>query len=51
MLLLGIIGEGYHTWKFGDRFFYTNTDGEVGFSDAEIAEIRKVTMSHVICER
>lgn len=46
-----IIGEGFHSWKFGDRFFFTNTDNIAGFTEPQIEEIRsKVTMSSIICD-
>ncbi|XP_076472463.1 chorion peroxidase-like isoform X2 [Babylonia areolata] len=45
-----LMADVFHNLKFGDRFFY-ETQGEKGsFTDEELAEIRKVTLSQIFCQ-
>ena len=45
-----IIASQFARLKRGDRFFYEdNTDPNVAFSEAEVNEVKKVTMSMILC--
>ncbi|BFZ09052.1 hypothetical protein BsWGS_12090 [Bradybaena similaris] len=35
--------------KFGDRFFSDNTETKYGFTDEQLASLKKVTLSQVMC--
>lgn len=35
--------------KFGDRFFYDNNQPNVGFTDAQLSALRRVTLSKLLC--
>ncbi|XP_038066780.1 uncharacterized protein LOC119736842 [Patiria miniata] len=42
-----IFADQFHRLKFGDRFFYLNSDQ---FTTAEINEIKKATMARLLCD-
>ncbi|GFO22804.1 peroxidasin-like [Plakobranchus ocellatus] len=54
----GLVGETFNcliarqmrSLKFGDRYFFTHDRGNQGFSDAQLQEIHKYTLSHFMCE-
>jgi len=45
-----ILGDGFHDWRYGDRFWYENRDDVVGFSLEQIKEIKKTTLSRLVCD-
>lgn len=45
-----IIKEQFKRFKLGDRFFYTNRKSPHPFTDEQINEIKKMTISRFICE-
>ncbi len=47
-----ILGEGFNTWKYGDRFFFRSREQPRPFTAAQIAQImNKVSMTRVICDK
>lgn len=54
----GLVGETFnclmsnvfHNLKYGDRFFYETKGQKGSFTDDELNEIRKVTLSQVLCQ-
>lgn len=45
-----ILADGFHDWKYGDRFYYENNDKLTGFSPSQLREIKKTTMASLICD-
>lgn len=45
-----IIGIQFRQLRKCDRFWYENEDQGVRFTEAQLAEIRKVTLSKILCE-
>ena len=45
-----IIGIQFQKLKRCDRFWYENNAAETRFSEAQLTEIRKMTLSKIICE-
>ncbi|XP_036328588.1 uncharacterized protein LOC118740935 isoform X2 [Rhagoletis pomonella] len=45
-----IIGIQFRQLRKCDRFWYENANSEVRFTEAQLAEIRKVTLAKFICE-
>lgn len=45
-----LIKEQFKRFKLGDQFFYTNRKSPHPFSEKQIDEIRKMTISRLICE-
>lgn len=45
-----ILGDGFHDWKYGDRFWYENQDPLTGFKINQLNEIKKVTLARLICD-
>ncbi|KAE8751415.1 hypothetical protein FOCC_FOCC001989 [Frankliniella occidentalis] len=45
-----VIVQQFKRWKRGDRFFFDLNKREFGFSPAQLQELRKVTMSRLICD-
>jgi len=45
-----IIGIQFQKIKKCDRFWYENSEASVRFTEAQLAEIRKITLAKVICE-
>ncbi|XP_049841937.1 peroxidase-like isoform X1 [Schistocerca gregaria] len=45
-----IVAEQFYRWKCGDRFFYDYVGSPYPFSEDQINEIKKVTMSRIICD-
>jgi peroxidase len=43
-----ILGDGFHDWKYGDRFWYETSDS-VGFTSKQLSEIRKASLASLIC--
>lgn len=44
-----LLGRQFHDIKFGDRYWY-ETNGVEGFPRRQLQEIRKVTLSKILCE-
>ncbi|CAL8137936.1 unnamed protein product [Orchesella dallaii] len=44
-----IVGHQFQTWKRGDRFFYTHGGMPHSFTEAQLDEIRKMSMAAVLC--
>ena len=45
-----IIGIQFRNLRKCDRFWYENGNPLIRFTEAQLAEIRKITLSKVICE-
>ena len=45
-----IIGQQFLNLRKGDRFWYENGNPLIRFTEAQLAEIRKITLSKVICD-
>ncbi|XP_066998019.2 peroxidase [Anabrus simplex] len=45
-----IVGEQFYRFKFGDRFFYEFTDFHNSFTEAQLTEIRKASLSKLLCD-
>lgn len=45
-----IISEQFYRWKNGDRFWYEVADQPHSFTPEQLEEIRKVTLSRLICD-
>ena len=45
-----IIGIQFQKLKKCDRFCYENDDANLKFSEAQLSEIRKITLAKVVCE-
>jgi len=44
-----LIGKQFNAVKYGDRFFYENS-GPSGFTAAQLTEIKKMSLSGVLCD-
>nr|QIQ54711.1 capsule gland specific secretory protein [Reishia bronni] len=44
-----IMAVQFHALKFGDRFYFETCRHLEGFTDGQLASLRKVTMAHVMC--
>ena len=44
-----ILAEQFRNLRFGDRFWYERNDPVVGFTLEQLTELRKITLSRVIC--
>ncbi|XP_047099678.1 peroxidase-like [Schistocerca piceifrons] len=45
-----IVAEQFYRWRCGDRFFYDYSGSPYPFSEDQLNEIKKVTMSRIICD-
>ncbi|XP_046564387.1 peroxidasin-like [Haliotis rubra] len=45
-----IVGSQFELLKIGDRFWYETDDAVVGFTPEQLAEIRKTSLSRVVCD-
>ena len=45
-----ILTQQFKDLRFGDRFWYERNDPQIGFTQAQLAEIRKSSMARVICD-
>ena len=45
-----IMGRTFHNLKHGDRFWYENGGWPSSFTSQQLAEIRKVKLSRIICD-
>ena len=45
-----IIGRQFHNIRVGDRFWYENGGWKSSFTVEQINEIRKVKLSHILCD-
>jgi len=46
----GILGDGFHDWKYGDRFWYENNDPLTGFKLNQLSEIKKTSLARLVCD-
>ncbi|XP_055956011.1 chorion peroxidase [Patella vulgata] len=44
-----IVGKQFHNLKFGDSFWYETKDHRRGFTPDQVDEIKKITLSRVLC--
>ncbi|XP_071945323.1 salivary peroxidase/catechol oxidase-like isoform X2 [Antedon mediterranea] len=45
-----ILGEQFHNLKFGDRFWYENTEGHQAFSKTQLETIRTSSLARLFCD-
>ncbi|XP_046567240.1 peroxidase-like [Haliotis rubra] len=45
-----ILAKQFYNLRVGDRFWYQTKNSTLGFTDDQLAEIRKVTLAQVMCE-
>ncbi|KAM7439485.1 hypothetical protein ABFA07_011151 [Porites harrisoni] len=45
-----ILAEGFRNLRKGDRFWYETNEKGVGFSLAQLTEIRKVSLARIVCD-
>ena len=45
-----VMGRTFHNVKFGDRFWYENGGWPSSFTGDQLAEIRKVKLSRILCD-
>ena len=45
-----LIASQFRVLRHGDRFWYENYDRTTGFTTAQLAEIRKVSLARLICD-
>lgn len=45
-----ILGRQFHDVKYGDRFWYENSNTPEGFTHAQLQEIQKMTLSGILCQ-
>ncbi|XP_046374742.1 peroxidasin homolog [Haliotis rufescens] len=45
-----ILAKQFYNLRVGDRFWYETKNRTLGFSDDQLAEIRKVSLARVMCE-
>lgn len=45
-----LVAQQFRRLKFGDRFFYETVDAPQAFSPDQLAEIRKITLSRILCD-
>lgn len=45
-----IIGKQFHNFRFGDRFWYENGGWPSSFTLEQLAEIRKMKLSRILCD-
>ncbi|XP_067938829.1 peroxidasin-like [Watersipora subatra] len=45
-----ILGEQFRRLKYGDRFWHETSDTVTGFTDEQLAEIRKASMARLFCD-
>lgn len=45
-----ILGDGFHDWRYGDRFWYENRDSITGFKMDQLNEIKKSTLARLVCD-
>ncbi|XP_033115469.1 peroxidase-like protein 3 [Anneissia japonica] len=45
-----LLGEQFHNLKFGDRFWYENTEGQQAFTKAQSEMIRKASLARLFCD-
>ncbi|XP_064466925.1 peroxidase-like [Ornithodoros turicata] len=45
-----ILGQMFHSLKFGDRFYYEHGNEAGSFTRAQLQELRKTTFAQIICD-
>jgi len=45
-----IVGKQFHNFRYGDRFWYENGGWPSSFTLEQLAEIRRVKLSRVLCD-
>ncbi len=45
-----LIANQFRTIKSGDRFWYETADESVGFTEVQLAQIRRVTLASLVCK-
>lgn len=45
-----ILKDQFERTRSSDRFFFTNKDQPMPFSESQIKEIKKVTLARIICD-
>ncbi|XP_046580896.1 peroxidase-like [Haliotis rubra] len=45
-----IIGRQFKNLRHSDRFWYETPDERIGFTPAQINELKKITLSRILCD-
>lgn len=45
-----ILGDGFHDWKYGDRFWYETNDKMTGFAPHQLREVKKTSLARILCD-
>ncbi|KAK7102282.1 chorion peroxidase-like [Littorina saxatilis] len=45
-----LLGNQFHALKYGDRFYFETDRMPEGFTDDQLADIRRMTLAHVCCQ-
>jgi len=45
-----ILGDGFHDWRFGDRWWYETNDPLTGFPLPQLNQIKQTTLARLVCD-